>query len=155
MARRKCINCELKPQHPDHVPYCHNCALKVEAERRRMRPSKPDWYLVYRDIVVGLFPSTNGNGEAKLRPRLLKRQAYDDKGRLRLPRSRTLELDGYCRGYSREQVKRFKRVCLQLGNPRVPVKVMQVRAEAKARKGTKTAQKTKNAARELLRHMSS
>jgi len=47
----------------------------------------------------------NGDGE-QLNPQYCGRDP--DK----LPKSRLINLDGYCRGYTRQQVKKLKRLCL-------------------------------------------
>lgn len=99
----KCIICDQRPA-ANGNGWCANCTARIEAERRRRRPEEARMYLHYRGYVIGLFP--NGNG--MLKPRLLTRSLG------RLPKSRTLNLDHYCSGYTREQIKRFKATVLSL-----------------------------------------
>lgn len=99
----KCCICDRRPAANDRG-WCANCTAQIEAERKRRRPVKATKFLHYRGNVVGLFP----NGDGKLIARLLN-MSLD-----RLPKSRTLNLDRYCEGYTREQVKRFKATVLRL-----------------------------------------
>ena len=100
----KCIICEQRPEREDGL--CAHCASKLHAERKAKANGKPRYYLTYQGDVVGLF--TNGNGT--LKARLLKRSA--DK----LPKRNTIDLNRYCYGYSRQQIKGFKACVLQLAN---------------------------------------
>ena len=61
-------------------------------------------FLTYHGNVVGLYP----NGGKTLKPRLLGRSAEH------LPKGKTIDLNVYCQGYSREVIKRFKACVLQL-----------------------------------------
>ena len=99
----KCIICDKRPV-ANGNGWCANCTAKIEAERRRRRPEEARMYFHYRGHVVGLFP--NGNG--MLSPRLLTRSLD------RLRKSRTLNLDRYCPGYTRGQIKRFKAAVLSV-----------------------------------------
>lgn len=98
----KCVICGRRPRREDG--YCANCAAKMAAEVRLRMSDKPEKFLVYRGNVVGLFP----NGDGMLRARLLRRSAEC------LPKSRTIFLDHYCPGFTREQIKRFKAAVLKL-----------------------------------------
>lgn len=99
----KCIICERRPA-VNGNGWCANCTAKIEADRKRKRPEEPVKFLVYRANVVGLFP----NGQGTLKPRLLRRDAS------KLPKGKTINLDHYCHGFTREQVKRFKKTVLRL-----------------------------------------
>jgi len=99
----KCIICDRKPPLRGRA-ICHNCQAKIEAEKRARRKPKPEKYLVYRGNIVGLFP----NGDGKLRPELLGGNPA------RLPKSKTINLDKFCPGYTREQVRKMKRTVLRL-----------------------------------------
>ena len=101
----KCIICERRPA-VNGSGYCANCAAKIEAERRLRKPEQPDFYLTYKGHVVGLFP----NGDGKWSARLLQRNAE------RLPKRKTINLNCYCQGYKRDQIKRFKATVLRLAN---------------------------------------
>jgi hypothetical protein len=100
----KCIICERRPAGQDGV--CANCASKVGAENRRRKPDEPFRFATYQGHVVGFFP--NGNGT--LKPRLLNRNP--DK----LPKSKTLDLNRYIEGFTRERVKGLKACVLKLAN---------------------------------------
>lgn len=101
----KCIICDRRPA-VNGRGWCANCTAKIEADQRhRRQKEEATMYLHYRGHVVGLFP--NGNGT--LVARLLVDKSLD-----RLPKKRTLNLDRYCQGYTREQVKRFKATVLRL-----------------------------------------
>lgn len=99
-----CIICERRPRMPDSR-YCNNCEQKLKAEVRIRTAKKPEYFLTYQGIVVGLF---RNNG--KLTPELLKR------GPDRLPQKQTIDLNRYCKGFTREKIKEFKAVCQKLGN---------------------------------------
>ena len=100
----KCIICERHPAREGG--YCVNCASKVKSERKRNQTVKPAHFLTYRGHVVGLFP----DGKGKLKARLLRCNA--DK----LPKYKTIDLNHYCEGFTRERIKEFKRCILQLAN---------------------------------------
>jgi len=98
----RCIICERRPARDG--AYCGNCAAKIAAQERQSKPEQPVKFLTYQGHVVGLY--RNGNG--KLTPRLLKRSADN------LPKSKTLDLNTYLEGFTREQIKRFKACVFQL-----------------------------------------
>jgi len=104
----KCIVCETRPQ--KNGVYCGLCAAKIAAENRATEERKNEarYYIAYRGIVVGLYPKGEEDGQTVYRSRLERVDVED------LPKSRVLNLDGYLRGYTREQVKKFKRACLSL-----------------------------------------
>lgn len=101
----KCVICERRPARTA-VAYCAICASKLEAETRRKQADEPVKFLTYRGIVVGLY--SNGNG--KLTPKLLRRSPDN------LPKARTLDLNRYCDGFTRDKIKAFKACVLQLAN---------------------------------------
>ena len=99
-----CVICDRRPANGNGI--CHNCASKLEAQRKRKNGSQPQHFLTYRGNVVGLFP----NGEGKLKARLLRRNPEH------LPKSKTIDLNRYCEGFTREKIKDFKACVLQLAN---------------------------------------
>jgi len=99
-----CIICEHRPANGDG--FCHNCNSKLESQRKRKNGNQPKHFLTYRGHVVGLFP----NGEGMLKARLLNRNPDT------LPKGKTLDLNRYCEGFSRAQVKDFKACVLRLAN---------------------------------------
>lgn len=99
----KCIICERRPANGG--AYCANCASKIEADKRRRQADEPVKFLIYRGHVVGLY---RNNG--RLTPKLLKRNPET------LPKTKTLNLNRYIEGFTREEVKRFKACVLQCAN---------------------------------------
>lgn len=99
-----CAICDRRPANGG--AYCSNCTAKLEAERRRKAKPEAQHYLTYRGHVVGLFP----NGDGTLSSRLLRRNPDN------LPKSKTLNLNNYIDGFTRDQIKAFKRCVLQLAN---------------------------------------
>lgn len=116
MVMSKCIICDKRPATQPHYR-CVNCAAKIEAETKGRKPAQPVKFIVYRDNVVGLYK----NGGDTLKPRLLNRKVDS------LPKLRTINLDEYCEGYIREQVKRFKAIVLRLSDPMIGVKMIRVK----------------------------
>lgn len=100
----KCIICLRRPAKGNG--YCANCASQIEAEKRRKQADEPVKFLTYRGHVVGLY--RNGNG--RLTPKLLKRSPEN------LPKTKTLDLNTYIEGFTREEIKRFKACVLQLAH---------------------------------------
>ena len=100
----KCVICDKRPANGGG--YCVQCADGVTRERKARTSDQPRNFLHYRGHVVGLYP----DGDKTLKARLLKRSL---KG---LPKRKTVDLDHYCNGYSREVVKRFKACILTLVN---------------------------------------
>lgn len=102
VTRTKCVVCGVRPM--TVKGRCKTCHDQIMAATNRRKPEKPDKYLTYRGIVVGLFKSQTG----KLRGRLLR---ISD---TRLPKYKTINLNEYCDGFDRSQIKSFKAACLQL-----------------------------------------
>jgi len=99
----KCVICGQRPAN-GHEGRCVQCHSKIVAMGKR--PVQPQYFLTYRGSVVGLYP----NGDKTLKPRLLNRSVEH------LPKGKTINLDHYCVGYSREVIKRFKACVLQLAH---------------------------------------
>lgn len=100
----KCVICDRRPAKGNGN--CTSCDSKIEAHKRRRKPEQPQTYLTYKGHVVGLFSDGNGMLDAKL----LNRNSKN------LPKTKTLNLNRYCEGYTREQIKSFKACVLQLAN---------------------------------------
>ena len=104
---KKCLICDRRPANGNGT-YCHNCFQKLEAEKRKKKTQnkQPDRYLVYQDFVVALFK----NGEDTHEGRLVNRSIDE------LPKrgDKVLNLNEYCPGYTREQVKHLKAGILRL-----------------------------------------
>ena len=99
-----CIICEHRPANGNG--FCHNCDSKLKAKRKHKNGNKPKHFLTYRGLVVGLFP----DGKGTLKARLLKRNPDN------LPKSKTLDLNRYCEGFTRAKIKDFKACVLRLAN---------------------------------------
>ena len=99
-----CIICEQHPANGDG--FCHNCNSKLESQRRRKNGNQLKHFLTYRGHVVGLFHS----GTGMLKARLLNRNPDN------LPKSKTLDLNRYCAGFTRAKIKEFKACVLRLAN---------------------------------------
>jgi predicted nucleic acid-binding Zn ribbon protein len=98
---RKCHICRFRPASTERG-FCNQCQAQLEAEKRRKREATAIRYVTYRGVTVGFH---NGDGD-KLIPRLIRRDPD------RLPKRRLINLDMYCPGFTREQVKKLKRLCL-------------------------------------------
>jgi hypothetical protein len=122
MATQKCLICEKRPR--SKGLYCNNCNQKVAAEQSRRIKDKPDRYLQYKGQWVGLYADgVDEEGQRLFKPKYLgyaplpEPGAKDKIGRLlksKYPLAKTLNLDVYLPGYTREQVKRMKAVVLKL-----------------------------------------
>lgn len=99
---RHCIICEKRPARKDG--YCPNCASKIVSDSKAHETVQPAKFLTYRGFVIGLYPTGTGT----YKPQLLQRDAE------KLPKSRTINLDTYCDGFDRDQIKRFKATVLSL-----------------------------------------
>jgi len=98
----KCVICEQRPANGNGLGRCAQCHTKILAMSKRT--VQPRHFLTYRDNVVGLYPDGGGT----LKPRLLGRSAEH------LPKGKTIDLNVYCPGYSRDIIKRFKACVLKL-----------------------------------------
>jgi len=100
----KCPICERKPRHQGG--YCRTCASKIESERKVRQSPKAEKFVTFRGFVMGLFP----NGGGKLRPKLLKRDPE------KLPKRRTINLNVFCPGFERWQIRKMKAAILGLAS---------------------------------------
>lgn len=109
MAALRCLICEQRPRF-ENSPYCQQCGGKLDAERRSRTPERASKYLVYQGVVAGLYRiGKDGEGNGVYSVRFLKREAAD------LPKSITVDLDHYCEGLSRDQVKKYKAIVASVG----------------------------------------
>lgn len=99
----KCLICERRPARQDG--FCLTCESKIEKLRKVNGKAKAKYYLTYHGIVVGLFP------DGDMLKAVLLRHNPD-----KLPAGKTIDLNRYCYGFTRDQVKRFKACCLQLAH---------------------------------------
>ena len=98
----KCMLCGRRPARVEGR--CAHCQAIIEAEARRKRKPQPWRYVAYRGNVVGFYP----NGGDRLIPRLVNRDPA------KLPKSRLINLDAYCQGFTRQQVKKMKAAVLAI-----------------------------------------
>jgi len=103
MTMPKCLICEDQRRSAGSL-YCHNCGGKLKAGRTRKKGGEPSTFVVYQDNVVALIPNgrKDANGESLYTPALLKRNSVG------LPKGKTINLDTYCPGYTRQQIRRLK-----------------------------------------------
>lgn len=116
MVNHRCIICDKRPATQPHYR-CANCDAKIKADQRHQKPVQPSNFLTYRGNVVGMYP----NGGGVLKARLLMRNPSG------LPKGKTINLDAYCEGYTREQVKRLKACVLHLSDPMMGVEIVKVK----------------------------
>ena len=100
---KKCIICEKRPRYNGSA-YCHDCELKIKAEQKRKQQRTPFRYIVWKGFVVGLFQ--NGKLGRYTPEPVFRNPKY-------LPKGKTINLDTYCAGYDRDQIKAFKRAVRQ------------------------------------------
>jgi len=98
-----CAICGHRPVKGGHR-FCTPCQDKIDKDVRSRKADQPVKYATYRGHVVGFYHD-RGN---KLVPKLLMRKAES------LPKGRTIDLNHYCDGYTRDQVKKIKHAILQL-----------------------------------------
>ena len=97
---RKCLICGVRPA--VERGFCHDCQNSIEAEKRRKREAhKADKYVTYRGVTVALRKDGDDTYKAE----------FITTNPDRLPKSRLINLDIYCPGYDREQIKKLKRLC--------------------------------------------
>jgi len=103
---RKCHICGVRPASTEQG-FCNNCQSQLEADRRRKRPRKPFKYVTYRGITIALHKDGTNDGKGdKFKTEFITRDPE------KLPKSRLINLDTYCPGFTREQVKKLKKLCL-------------------------------------------
>ena len=97
-----CAICNHRPK-ANGSRYCTNCLAKMDKEKRQRIVEKPVKFATYRGLVVGFY-----RRHGVLVPRLLRRKPEG------LPRGKTLDLNHYIEGFTREQVKNLKSAILQV-----------------------------------------
>ena len=99
----KCIICDQRPALAEDG-FCDTCQDRITASIRK--PEQAVKFATYRGIVIGFYR----NGGKALVPRLVKRAPGN------LPKGKTIDLNTYIEGFTRQQVKKIKATILQLGN---------------------------------------
>jgi hypothetical protein len=102
----KCPLCDRK--HKNGGAYCRACQIaldkdKIEEKKRQSVNLNAVKFVHYQGHVVGFF-----NKKGKLIAR------YIGMGLSHIPKGKLINLDEYCPGFDREQIKRFKAVVLRL-----------------------------------------
>jgi len=114
---KKCLICEYRPA--SQGGYCHNCQQKIASETARRQKARPEKFLHYRGHWVGLYRA----GDDLLKPKYLGYAPFGQEVKIgkttkvvkpKYPMNRTLNLDKYLDGFTREQIKRMKRCVLKL-----------------------------------------
>lgn len=109
-ARRKCIICGNRPvARGQKAGYCKVCEDQIAAgQRARSTGEDVAKYLTYRGIVIALKPS---NKEAGVQMYKAERVFKNPDT---LPKGKTVNLNQYCEGYDRAQIKKFKKLFAQV-----------------------------------------
>jgi len=98
----RCIICEKRPSR--ERGYCANCEAQMIAKRKPR--NQVFRFVTYQGSVVAFY--RNGNGT--LKTELTGRNPET------LPKSKTLDLNTYIEGFTRQTVKDLKKCVLQLTN---------------------------------------
>lgn len=99
-----CSICGHRPVHEDgkRKGVCPQCTVRIDTDKARNKPDVPVKFITYRGNVVGLFPS----GPGTYQPRMVNRAPES------LPKDKTINLDKWCPGFDKDQIKKFKRAVL-------------------------------------------
>lgn len=100
MTSQKCFICNTRPATSSSSAMCHNCRAKIGALKSTARQTEPFKYVTYQGSTVALVKNKAG----RLSPVMTKRTKF--------PKSKLINLDTYCEGFTREQIKNLKRVVL-------------------------------------------
>ena len=103
--KRKCIICQERPvQKGQAAGYCKQCADQIAARSVRAPKVEVEKYLHYRGKVAAVIYTHSEHGV-----RIFKVvQVF--KSLDTLPKAKVINLDMYCEGYDRQQIKKFKRI---------------------------------------------
>lgn len=105
----KCLICDQRPRYNGSL-YCQQCGGKLATERRERRPEPVHRYLIYQGVVAGLYlTGKDAEGDNTYAVRFVKSEPET------LPKSITLDLDHYCAGCTREDIKRYKAMVKSVG----------------------------------------
>jgi hypothetical protein len=97
---RKCLICAIRPSNGE--PYCKHCSTQIEADKRHKQKPRPFRYVTYRGVTFEFRPAKGG----RFIPHYIGRNPET------LPKKLLIDLNKYCPGFDREQVKKLKRLCL-------------------------------------------
>jgi hypothetical protein len=103
--RRKCIICETRPvQTGQAAGYCKQCADQIAARSVRAPKVEVEKYITYRGKIAAVIFDHEEQGVKKYKVT----QVY--KSIDQLPKGKIINLDTYCEGFDRNQIKTFKRL---------------------------------------------
>jgi hypothetical protein len=103
--KRKCIICQERPVAKGQAAgFCTQCADQIAA--RSARPAKDEVanYLVYRGKVAAVVFDRMEKGVKQYKVKQVLKSVES------LPKGKVINLNTYCEGYTRDQIKKFKRV---------------------------------------------
>lgn len=101
----RCLICNRKTKGDSSYCQQHQRELdKLSAEEKQRRKPKAVKYVHYRGHVIGFFK----NGHNTLKP------SYVGMSVNGIPKGKLINLDEYCPGYTREQIKKLKAAVLAL-----------------------------------------
>lgn len=126
-----CSLCGTRPETRSPVakgkPWCFECATDIERTKAGKKEAAEWWkgafkYAIWKGMGIAFVPSeTKGMYTPKGLPATAVRRASEDALKRNpdrwpypaLPKDKTVCLDSYVEGYTREQVKRIKRAILK------------------------------------------
>jgi hypothetical protein len=82
--------------------YCQYCTAQIEAEKRRKQKPQPFRYVTYQGTTIEFHSVGKGVFKAQ----------YCGRNPDTLPQKLLINLDKWCEGFTREQVKKLKRQVL-------------------------------------------
>jgi hypothetical protein len=97
---RKCLICGVRPSNGQS--YCQYCTAQIEAEKRRKQEPRAFRYATYDGTTIEFHAV--GKGVFKAR--------YCGRNPDTLPQKLLINLDKWCDGFTRDQVKKLKRQVL-------------------------------------------
>jgi len=112
-TKRKCMICDERPATVGF--YCHNCKSHIDAEIRKAhtRAKAPDRFITYQGKVVEMYNLGDGQGKYQ----------YSKRDPVKLPKAKTVDLNIYLPDFTRDEIKRLKRIvlsiCERVENPHV------------------------------------
>ena len=92
---------------------CHN-GIEQEKAQRKGNGQKVIRFMTYRGIVIAQIEGPRPVNWGKTKRCRRWERVYKDPAKL--PKRRTMDLNAYCQGYQREQIKRLKAMVLRLGS---------------------------------------
>ncbi len=103
--KRKCIICQTRPvQKGQTAGYCKQCADQIAARSVRTPKVEVEKYLHYRGKVAAVIYTHSEGGVRKFKVQQVFKSLDT------LPKAKVINLDTYCEGYDRNQIKKFKRL---------------------------------------------